>query len=119
MIAACRVSLLSKVPRSDDDDNEPNNKQNIENEEFVPESSMNTRNGSAMADLVLDKNIALHLLKWGEVDLPDEWYRRAEWRCRTTESFKPLGFGTTPDEPSTPVEGRWYMQAGMDARRHE
>ncbi|CAI0645301.1 unnamed protein product [Colletotrichum noveboracense] len=109
MMAACRVSPLSKVPRSSDDDSEPNNEQDTELEEVVPESSMDTSNGSAMSDLVPDKNIALHLLKWGEVDMPDEWYRRVEWQCRTTEGFKPLGFGTTLDELSTPIEGRWYM----------
>ncbi|KAF4841974.1 hypothetical protein CGCSCA4_v009105 [Colletotrichum siamense] len=109
MMAACRVSPLAKVPKLTNDENMPNDQPDTELEELAPELSRSTHHGNESSDVASVKNIALCLLKWGEVEMPDEWYRHIEWRCRTTEDFKHLSFGTMLDEPATPIEGYWYL----------
>ncbi|KAF5509989.1 hypothetical protein CGCS363_v002445 [Colletotrichum siamense] len=109
IMAACRVSPSAKIPTSDNSENTSIDQEDTELEDLVPESSRSISNEHEISNADTNKNIALHLLKWGEIKMPDEWYRLNEWRCRMEEDFQPLGFGTTLDEPQTPIEGCWYM----------
>lgn len=102
MSAACRVSPLARVPtrlgnRSDEQDTEL--------EELVPpsgeEPQVEERSESVYEQMVL------YRLKWGEVEMPADWYQEADDDQRLGRVGH-LSFGTIFDDPKPPTEGRWY-----------
>lgn len=117
--AACRVSPLAQVPRSEgheigEDAKQPAHKhvdriptddstrRDNELEELVPpaETSPEVEEGCGGAG-----DIALHPLKWGEVKMPEDWYTQ---EGQDLDNVGHLSFGTVLDDPQPPVNGRWY-----------
>ncbi|KAF6800357.1 hypothetical protein CMUS01_15544 [Colletotrichum musicola] len=88
--AACRVSPLAQVPRSDGDEIGEDTKQTAHKQvDHIPTDDT-TRRDNELEELVPPAetspeveegcsgvgDIALHPLKWGEVEMPEDWYTR-------------------------------------------
>ncbi|KAF6815159.1 hypothetical protein CMUS01_12487 [Colletotrichum musicola] len=105
MLAASRPSPAAKIPEIPGLDSD--NTEGIELEQLIPASKCGS--GEA-ASLVVPKSMAYCLLKWGEVEMPEDWY------CRFDEAsdghpglrVRHLSFGTIFDDPKPPTEGYLY-----------
>ncbi|KAL0939943.1 uncharacterized protein CTRU02_206553 [Colletotrichum truncatum] len=105
MAAACRVSPLSKVPTTE---YKGGSGEDTELEELVVGSKQSLQtSGDRFA--CESGEMAYHPLKWGEVEMPQDWYDRVAIDGQTNERVGHLSFGTVLDDPKPPVEGRFYM----------
>ncbi|TDZ32092.1 hypothetical protein C8035_v012335 [Colletotrichum spinosum] len=82
----------------------------LEMKDLIPPSSPRGSLSSSASATPDHRNLAFGLLKWGEVEMPDEWHSRVGdgWAEQTTERIKHLSFGTVLDQPQPPREGHWY-----------
>ncbi|KAF6829472.1 hypothetical protein CMUS01_08147 [Colletotrichum musicola] len=101
--AACRVSPLAKIPT---DLGDRKDEQDAELDELMPRSIADSGAEESL-ESGGSKNMAHYRLKWGEVEMPEEWYGRPE-HDQAPERIGHLSFGTVLDDPQPPVEGRWY-----------
>lgn len=101
--AACQVSPLAKIPTGLSDRND---EQDTELDVLMPSS---TEDPGAEESLESggSRNLAHYRLKWGEVEMPEEWYGQPE-HDQAPERVGHLSFGTVFDDPKAPIEGRWY-----------
>lgn len=103
MAAACRVSPLARIPT---DLANGSDEQDAELDELLPPANADSGAEEGL-ETSGSKNIAHHLLKWGEVEMPEDWYGRPE-HAQAPERVGHLSFGTVLDDPQPPVKGRWY-----------
>ncbi|KAF6829712.1 hypothetical protein CPLU01_07794 [Colletotrichum plurivorum] len=103
LAAACRVSPLAKIPA---DLGDRNDEQDAELDELMPRSNEGSGAEESL-ETSGSKNMAHYRLKWGEVEMPEDWYGRPE-HAQAPERVGHLSFGTVLDDPQPPVEGRWY-----------
>lgn len=98
--AACRVSPIAKVRPGLDD---PGLDQDTELEDLVPSSDDAEENPeSAREKMVFCR------LKWGEVEMPNDWCQQEADDQSPGQVVGHLSFGTVLDDPRPPTEGRWY-----------
>ncbi|KAK2777504.1 hypothetical protein CKAH01_12052 [Colletotrichum kahawae] len=102
MSAACRVSPLAKVLTSFSNTSD---EQDTELSELVPSSGEEPEDEES-SESVYEKMV-LCRLKWGEVEMPVDWYQEVEDDQRLGRVGH-LSFGTIFDDPKPPTEGRWY-----------
>lgn len=100
--ANCRISPLSKVPRSFA---VSGNGFETELEELMPPSFQGPQTRSDPED---PRDMIYSRLKWGEVKMPDEWYDQGDETREVYGEVGHLSFGTVMDDPQPPKEGRWY-----------
>ncbi|KAK2756606.1 hypothetical protein CKAH01_17153 [Colletotrichum kahawae] len=93
---ACQVSALTKLPGEVD---QRNSEQGTELQELVPQM-----HGDAEEYSQNPKDMVFFKLRWGEVKMPEEWYRQED----EVEGVAHLSFGTVLDDPQPPTEGRLY-----------
>ncbi|KAF6787345.1 hypothetical protein CSOJ01_15228 [Colletotrichum sojae] len=104
MAAACRVSPLAKVPG---DLTGASDTEGVELDEIIPSANEDARAQSG-DKLEGPKDMALHPLKWGEVEMPEEWYLEEGENGARSDRMGHLSFGTVLDDPQPPIEGRIY-----------
>ncbi|KAF6807971.1 hypothetical protein CSOJ01_07821 [Colletotrichum sojae] len=106
MLAASRPSSVAKIPEIPD--LKSDNAGGIELEQLIPASKKSSEEARS---LFAPKNMAFCLLKWGEVEMPEDWYRRFD---EASDGHHPglrvrhLSFGTILDDPKPPTEGYLY-----------
>ncbi|EFQ31583.1 hypothetical protein CGRA01v4_01460 [Colletotrichum graminicola] len=105
MLAASRVSPTAKIPRIAG--HERGAAAGIELQELIPASD---KGYGESVNSNAHKNMAYRLLKWGEVEMPEDWHRESAEEGNDQEAPRVghLSFGTILDDPQPPTEGYFY-----------
>ncbi|KAF6832925.1 hypothetical protein CPLU01_05874 [Colletotrichum plurivorum] len=104
ILAACRVSPLSKAPRGlASKDGDPDTE--LEELTLRPEPAAEDPEGGEKA--VARDDIVLYPLKWGEVKMPEDGYLQDDG-LEEAGGVGHLGFGTVEDDPQPPTNGCRY-----------
>ncbi|KAF6833955.1 hypothetical protein CPLU01_05250 [Colletotrichum plurivorum] len=105
MLAASRPSPIAKIP--DIGGPKGDSTEGVELKQLIPASQKDVE-GSTTSDA--PESMAFCLLKWGEVEMSEEWYRRFDEASDRNPGLRVrhLSFGTVLDDPKPPTEGYLY-----------
>lgn len=104
MLAASRVSPVAKIPAI-------TAAVETELQELISAPDEGA-SGKSSVNPDAHRNMAFRVLKWGEVEMPEEWHREvgdAGNGREETPRIRHLSFGTVLDDPQPPTEGCFYI----------